>query len=131
MYNKRWVPSFTVKFNETRELCSCLNPNQAIPMSLASRCFARFLHRSPAAGAGAQNTILLARYRLLSSSSVSPGNGPTATKVAPAVMVTETKAGGGKTDQQFGSVKLDLCGEIEGVRSSWAGSFVDQTSSFS
>lgn len=95
------------------------------PMSLASRCFARFLLRSPVGGAGAQNTILLARHRFLSSS---PGNGPaSATKVAPAVKVTETKAAGGgkiaETDQP-GPVKLDLCGEIEGARF-WAGSFAD------
>lgn len=95
------------------------------PMSLASRCFARFLLRSPVGGAGAQNTILLARHRFLSSS---PGNGPaSATKVASAVKVTETKAvGGGKTAEtdQPGPVKLDLCGEIEGARF-WAGSFTD------
>lgn len=82
-------------------------------MSIASRYLAQLLHRSPIAGARAQKTILLARHRFLSSSAP-PGNGLTA-KVAPAVTITATEAGGGKADQP--GVKLDLCGEIEGAAS--------------
>lgn len=88
-------------------------------MSLASRPFVHFLRRSPMAGAGVQNAILVARHRCLSSASSSSrdNSGPTATNVAaaaPAVVVTDTKAGGGTPEQQ-GLVKLDACGEIEGA----------------
>lgn len=92
---------------------NCLHLHTQATMSLASRCFAHFLYRAPTASARAKNTILLARHRLLTSS-ITSGNGPPATKVAPAVTVTDTKAGGGKTDQP-GSVNLDLCGDLEGV----------------
>ena len=91
-------------------------------MYFAVRFAGRMLHRS-SAGAIA-NSALVTRHRFISSgSSTAAGKGhgkrsgsPTAVE---AVEVTETvpagPAGGSKAEQ--GTVKLDICGDIEGVRS--------------
>lgn len=83
-------------------------------MSFAARFATRAFHRT-SAGALAK-TALVARHRCISSGSTAATNEGGGTKAgSPAVTaeITETMPGGGKTGQD--AVKLDICGEIEGV----------------
>lgn len=84
-------------------------------MSLAARFAARAFHR-PSAGAVAK-TALVARHRFITSGSTAAGNEGGVLKAgspAMTVEITETIPGGGKAGQD--AVKLDICGEIEGMR---------------
>jgi len=91
-------------------------------MSLAPRCLANFLRCSPMVRAKVQNRVLvsISRHqhdRLLSTASPEDRNGSTdataTAAVAPPVTVTKTAAGGGEADETR-TVKLDICGDIEG-----------------
>lgn len=83
-------------------------------MYLAARFAARAFHRS-SAGAVANMALVASRHRCLSSGSTGAGKEDGRTKAgSPAVTVTETVPGGGGKAEQ-GGVKLDICGDIEGV----------------
>lgn len=89
-------------------------------MSFAVRFAGRVFHRSSARAV--VNSALATRHRLLSSGSSTAASGKggglrpgsSSSAAVGAVEVTETvPAGGGKAEQ--GGVKLDICGDLEGV----------------
>lgn len=88
-------------------------------MSFAARFATRAFHR-PSARAVAK-TALVARHRFITSGSTAAGNEGGVMKAGSppvTVEITETMPGGGKAGQ--GAVKLDICGEIEGMCFSWS-----------